>query len=157
MSKSEHLIQDEIRLALSEYGIVLRLNSGKFWQGKRVWSNEFKQYVLTNLRAVQGCPQGTSDLIFIGEDIAFIECKDDIGKPRPEMLTLAMEKYGYSKEESVMIGDRVYTDIASGYNAGIDTIFVLSGEGTMEDAEKSETPPTYIFPGIREVYEKIKK
>ena len=65
-----------------------------------------------------------------------------IGKPRPEMLTLAMEKYGYSKEESVMIGDRVYTDIASGYNAGIDTIFVLSGEGTMEDAEKSETPPT---------------
>ena len=80
-----------------------------------------------------------------------------IGKPRPEMLTLAMEKYGYSKEESVMIGDRVYTDIASGYNAGIDTIFVLSGEGTMEDAEKSETPPTYIFPGIREVYEKIKK
>ena len=79
-----------------------------------------------------------------------------IGKPRPEMLTLAMEKYGYSKEESVMIGDRVYTDIASGYNAGIDTIFVLSGEGTMEDAEKSDTPPTYIFPGIREVFDKIK-
>ena len=80
-----------------------------------------------------------------------------IGKPRPEMLTLAMEKYGYSKEESVMVGDRVYTDIASGYNAGIDTIFVLSGEGTMEDADKSDTPPTYIFQGIREVYEKIKK
>jgi ribonucleotide monophosphatase NagD (HAD superfamily) len=73
------------------------------------------------------------------------------------MLTLAMEKYGYSKEESVMIGDRVYTDIASGYNAGIDTIFVLSGEGTMDDAKKSDTPPTYIFSGIREVYEKIKE
>ena len=80
-----------------------------------------------------------------------------IGKPRPEMLTLAMEKYGYSKEESVMIGDRVYTDIASGYNAGIDTIFVLSGEGTMEDAKNSDTPPTYIFSGIREVFEKIKE
>ena len=80
-----------------------------------------------------------------------------IGKPRPEMLTLAMEKYGYSREESVMIGDRVYTDIASGYNAGIDTIFVLSGEGTLEDAEKSDTPPTYILSGIREVFEKIKK
>ena len=79
-----------------------------------------------------------------------------IGKPRPEMLTLAMTKYGYTKEESVMIGDRVYTDIASGYNAGIDTIFVLSGEGTMADAENSDTPPTYIFGGIREVFDEIK-
>ena len=79
-----------------------------------------------------------------------------IGKPRPEMLTLAMERYGFSKDESVMIGDRVYTDIASGYNAGIDTIFVLSGEGTMADAENSDTPPTYIFKGIREVFNEIK-
>ena len=79
-----------------------------------------------------------------------------IGKPRPEMLTLAMAKFGFSKEESVMIGDRVYTDIASGYNAGIDTIFVLSGEGTMADAESSDTPPTYIFGGIREVFNEIK-
>ena len=79
-----------------------------------------------------------------------------IGKPRPEMLTLAMSKFGYSKEESVMIGDRVYTDIASGFNAGIDTIFVLSGEGTMADAESSDTPPTYIFNGIRDVYNEIK-
>ena len=79
-----------------------------------------------------------------------------IGKPRPEMLTLAMEKFGYSKEESVMIGDRVYTDIASGYNAGIDTIFVLSGEGTIKDAENTETKPTYIFENIREVLNNIK-
>ena len=79
-----------------------------------------------------------------------------IGKPRPEMLILAMEKFGYSKEESVMIGDRVYTDIASGYNAGIDTIFVLSGEGTMLDAENTDTKPTYIFDNIRQVLDNIK-
>ena len=75
-----------------------------------------------------------------------------IGKPRPEMLTLAMNKFGYSMEESVMIGDRVYTDIASGYNAGVDTIFVLSGEGTMADAENSNTPPTYIYKNIKDIY-----
>lgn len=80
-----------------------------------------------------------------------------IGKPRPEMLTLAMEKFGYKKEESVMIGDRVYTDIASGYNAGIDTIFVLSGEGTMNDAENTSTKPTYIYQNIKEVLLDIKK
>lgn len=80
-----------------------------------------------------------------------------IGKPKPEMLTIAMEKFGYSMEESVMIGDRVYTDIASGYNANIDTILVLSGEGTLEDAKNSDTPPTYIFNGIRDVYNEIIK
>ena len=78
-----------------------------------------------------------------------------IGKPKPEMLLLAMEKYGYEKDETVMIGDRVYTDIASGYNAGVDTIFVLSGEGTLADAESSETKPTYIIENIREVYRRI--
>lgn len=78
-----------------------------------------------------------------------------IGKPRPEMLLLAMEKFGYKKDECVMMGDRVYTDIASGYNAGIDTIFVLSGEGTMDDAE-CDTPPTYIFENIRQVLNAIK-
>ncbi len=79
-----------------------------------------------------------------------------IGKPKPEMLLLAMEKYGYTKEETVMIGDRVYTDIASGYNAGVDTVFVLSGEGTVADAESSDTKPTYIIENVREIYNRIK-
>jgi HAD superfamily hydrolase (TIGR01450 family) len=78
-----------------------------------------------------------------------------IGKPRPEMLLLAMEKFGYSKDDTLMIGDRVYTDIASGYNAGVDTVLVLSGEGTKEDAENADTKPTYIMNDIREVYDKI--
>jgi HAD superfamily hydrolase (TIGR01450 family) len=78
-----------------------------------------------------------------------------IGKPRPEMLLLAMEKFDYSKDDTLMIGDRVYTDIASGYNAGVDTVLVLSGEGTKEDAENADTKPTYIMNDIREVYDKI--
>ncbi len=98
MSKSEHLIQDEIRLELSKQGIVLRLNSGKFWQGKRVWSNEFNQYVLINLRPIQGCPEGTSDLLFLGENnnVAFIECKDDKGTLRKEQEKFIniMHQYG---------------------------------------------------------------
>lgn len=78
-----------------------------------------------------------------------------IGKPKPEMLLLAMERFGYSKEETLMVGDRVYTDIASGYNAGVDTVLVLSGEGTVEDAENGDTKPTYIMNDIREIYNKI--
>ena len=80
-----------------------------------------------------------------------------IGKPRPEMILLALEKFGLEKEDAVMIGDRVYTDIASGYNAGIDTILVLSGEGTVEDAAASDTPPTYIMKDISEVLDTIRE
>ena len=98
MSKSEHRIQQEIQLSLSEHGIVLRLNSGKFWQGKRVWSNEFQQFVLINLRPVQGCPEGTPDLQFLGENnnVAFIECKDDKGKTRDKQNKFIdiMHRYG---------------------------------------------------------------
>ncbi len=79
-----------------------------------------------------------------------------IGKPRPEMLLLAMEKYGYKREETLMVGDRVYTDIASGYNAGVDTVLVLSGEGTVADTIGSDTEPTYILDNIKELYERIK-
>ena len=79
-----------------------------------------------------------------------------IGKPKPEMILLALEKFGYTKDDAVMVGDRLYTDIASGYNAGIDTVFVLSGEGTMKDVEESDIKPTYILKNVRELYEHIK-
>ena len=74
-----------------------------------------------------------------------------IGKPHPEMIYLALDKTGCTKEDAMMIGDRVYTDIASGVNAGIDTVLVLSGEGTVADAEASDTKPTYIMDGIGDV------
>lgn len=72
-----------------------------------------------------------------------------IGKPQPEMALLAMEKYGFDREETLMIGDRVYTDIACGIRAGIDAALVLSGESTMEDVAENTEKPTYIFENIR--------
>lgn len=75
-----------------------------------------------------------------------------IGKPQPEMINLAVEKSGFTKEETCIMGDRLYTDIASGINAGVSTIFVLSGEGTMKDVEEGEWKPEFIYENIREVY-----
>ncbi len=71
-----------------------------------------------------------------------------IGKPEPDMILLALEKTGYGKTDALMIGDRVYTDIAAGVRAGIDTVLVLSGEGTVADADKSNEKPTWILPDI---------
>ncbi len=79
-----------------------------------------------------------------------------IGKPEPEMAYLAMNSTGFSKEETVLLGDRLYTDIACGVNAGISTVFVLSGEGTVEDLEKSEVKPEFIYDNIRKIYEDLK-
>ena len=109
MPKSESTIQNEIRLSLSEHGVVLRLNSGKFWQGERVWSNEFNQYVLVNLRPVQGCPEGTSDLLFLGEknNIAFIECKTKKGSAREKQKRFIeiMHSYGIKADLARSVED----------------------------------------------------
>ena len=74
-----------------------------------------------------------------------------IGKPDPFMVRLAMERNCYSEEETLVVGDRIYTDIASGLNAGVDTAFVLSGEGRPEDIVKYGIQPTYIFNSIKEI------
>ena len=78
-----------------------------------------------------------------------------IGKPQPDMALLAMEKTGFSIEETAIVGDRLYTDIACGVNAGISTIFVLSGEGVREDIEKYDIHPEYVLQNIRELYDII--
>jgi HAD superfamily hydrolase (TIGR01450 family) len=74
-----------------------------------------------------------------------------IGKPQPDMAYLSMEKYGYTKEETVLVGDRIYTDIACGVNAGVDTAFVLSGEGVPADIKEYGISPTQTYQDIREI------
>ena len=74
-----------------------------------------------------------------------------IGKPEPEMALLAMAQCGCSAAETLLIGDRLYTDIACGNRAGVDTAFVLSGEGTLADLAKGQGKPTYIFENVAEV------
>ena len=99
MSKSEHRIQDEIRLALSEHGIVLRLNSGKAYGGNRIFDSRRNQYILTDLRTIALCPKGTADVLFIGPNgnVAFIEIKDHKGRVRDEQerFIKMMRAYGH--------------------------------------------------------------
>lgn len=76
-----------------------------------------------------------------------------IGKPEPTMIETLMQKYACTKERTLVVGDRLYTDIASGVNAGVDTVCVLSGEATLQDiqnAEKTETP-TYVFESVKDM------
>ena len=79
-----------------------------------------------------------------------------IGKPEPDMVYLALEKTGYGKDDAMVVGDRLYTDIACGVNAGIASAFVLSGEGTLADLEASDKKPTFVFDNIRAILNAMK-
>jgi len=76
-----------------------------------------------------------------------------IGKPEPAMALLAMERYGFFPEETVLLGDRVYTDIRCGVSAGIDSVLVLSGESTMDTVAEADVKPTMILRDVRELYQ----
>ena len=79
-----------------------------------------------------------------------------IGKPKPEMALLAIGKAGKLPEDAVLIGDRLYTDIACGINAGITTVLVFSGETTRKDLENSNIKPTFSCQSISVICDLIK-
>ena len=74
-----------------------------------------------------------------------------IGKPSALMPTLAMEKWGVCPEQTVVIGDRIYTDIKSGLNAGALTVLVLSGETTEEILNASADKPHLVLKDCSEM------
>lgn len=79
-----------------------------------------------------------------------------IGKPSPLMPELAMEHTGYGKEETAVVGDRIYTDVKSGLNAGITGILVMSGETTREILEASADKPHLVLEDAGEILQALK-
>lgn len=71
------------------------------------------------------------------------------GKPKKAMLDYALRNLNLLKDEVVIVGDRLYTDIASGYINGCDTILVLTGEAKRDS--KSVYNPTYILDSIADI------
>lgn len=85
-----------------------------------------------------------------GSVIGMIEIATDvapqiIGKPRPAMFHVALERLGTSAHETLMIGDRLNTDIEGAQALGIQTAMVLTGVNTRDDIAQSEIKPDYIF------------
>ena len=74
-----------------------------------------------------------------------------IGKPEPLMPQLAMELAGCSPAETAVIGDRIYTDIKCGINAGAVTILVLSGETTTDILQTSPDQPDMVLKDCSEL------
>ena len=71
------------------------------------------------------------------------------GKPKEPMLNYALKNLDLKRDETVIIGDRLYTDIASGAINGCDTILVLTGEAKRDD--QSVYKPTYVIESVIDI------
>ncbi len=79
-----------------------------------------------------------------------------IGKPEARMPLAAMAMCGVTPAETAVIGDRIYTDIKSGLNAGALSILVMSGETTKEILDASEDKPDYVIKDCGEITAALK-
>lgn len=135
------------------------------------WASQGIPYVATNPDRVCPTDQRTV-LVDCGSLQKCIEHatgrKPDIvlGKPDPTMLQGIMHKHGLKPEEIAMVGDRIYTDTAMAHNAGAVGVLVLSGETTLETAEKVAEearnnpapeffPPDFVVENVAELAEML--
>jgi NagD protein len=71
-----------------------------------------------------------------------------VGKPNPLMMRNALKKIKCNREESVIIGDRMDTDIVAGIESEIDTCLVLSGITSRDMIDHFPYRPKYILNGV---------
>jgi len=74
-----------------------------------------------------------------------------VGKPNPLMMRTALNYLGVHSESTVMIGDRMDTDIIAGVESGIETILVLSGVTHREEVARYPYQPTHIAESVAEI------
>ncbi len=108
-----------------------------------------KPYIATH--PDYNCPTETGFVPDLGAMMALIEAstgrKADVilGKPHAGIVREATLRTGHAPAAMAMVGDRLYTDVATGVNHGMTGILVLSGEATLADVATSDVKPDLIF------------
>ena len=74
-----------------------------------------------------------------------------VGKPNPLMMRNALKKIQVDREHSIIIGDRMDTDIIAGIESEIDTLLVLSGISNNETVNQFPYQPKYILSGVKDL------
>lgn len=74
----------------------------------------------------------------------------EIAKPAAPILEYALKSRGLSKENVILIGDNLETDIALGYNNGVRTVFVESGVHSRKDIGRIQVQPDVILSNLNE-------
>lgn len=80
-----------------------------------------------------------------------------LGKPAREVVDVCVAASGFLPEETIVVGDRLYTDILCGVNAGVDTCVLYTGEATKEEVEASDYKATYEFADVAQFLQAVKE
>lgn len=78
-----------------------------------------------------------------------------VGKPNPIMFSSAMKRIEAHSERTVMVGDRMDTDVVAGIEAGLDTILVLTGSTRRDQVARYPFRPGRILDSISDVIELV--
>jgi HAD superfamily hydrolase (TIGR01457 family) len=106
------------------------------------------------------CPTEQGFIPDIGAMLALVEASTGrrpdiiIGKPHPPMVEAVSARTGLMSRDMVMVGDRLYTDIAMGVT-GVHTVLVLSGETRQEDVASSPWQPDLVVQSVNELGELV--
>lgn len=74
-----------------------------------------------------------------------------LGKPNPLMMRNALRRLGATREQTVIVGDRMDTDIIAGIESDIDTVLVLTGVTAREDIGRFPYRPRHVAAGVAEL------
>lgn len=74
-----------------------------------------------------------------------------VGKPNPLIMGFAMKKLGTPIKDTVIIGDRMDTDIQAGVESDMDTVLVLTGVTTLDDLPFWAFRPTVVLNGVKDI------
>ena len=78
-----------------------------------------------------------------------------VGKPFKETVDMVVDATGVDKDKIAFVGDRIYTDVATGVNNGAMGVLVLTGETKLSEVPDSEVKPDVIFDSIKEMGEML--
>ena len=163
--------EDGIQMALEEKGFVIvpvekateaqavvmgidrSINFDKVAEATLLVRNGIPFYA-TNMDRTFPTPRG--EIPGSGAWVSIITTATDVdpiiaGKPYPFLMELSLEKLEVKKEEALVVGDRLETDIAAGQGAGIPTALVLSGVSTQEEADRWEPKVDVIADSLSEL------
>lgn len=80
-----------------------------------------------------------------------------IGKPNREIIDAMFRKKPVERSQVAMVGDRLYTDIVMGHNAGVAAVLVLSGEAKESDIPAAPVQPDLVVAGLGELHQRLRE
>ncbi|MEX3672337.1 HAD-IA family hydrolase [Paraburkholderia phenoliruptrix] len=72
-----------------------------------------------------------------------------VGKPETHMIEAALARLGTAREETIMVGDQIPTDIQAGKRAGLCSVLVTTGVPAVEDS--ALLPPDFVVQSLRDI------